>query len=148
MFGKRVLAAAALLASVALQAHAQDRALVDEEAYLKLQADFAAAYNAGDAAAMAAFFSENGIRITPNGIFQGRDAIQRDMQKAIELGVHDWSVERHVSRAEGELMFNAGEWKALIGDRTFHGYYSALVGREGGAVKILEETVNVASPRK
>ena len=97
---------------------------------------------------MAGFFSENAIRVTPNGIFQGRDAIRRDMEKAIELGVHDWSVERSLSRAQGDLMFNAGEWKALIGDQPFHGYYSALVGRESGAVKIIEETVNVASPRK
>jgi ketosteroid isomerase-like protein len=69
---------------------------VADEAYKKLQADFAEAYNRKDAATMAAFFSENGIRITPNGIFHSREAIQRDMQKAIDLGIHDYSVQRTV----------------------------------------------------
>jgi hypothetical protein len=35
----------------------------------KVQSDFAEAYNRKDIAAMAAFFSENGLRITPAGVF-------------------------------------------------------------------------------
>jgi hypothetical protein len=45
------------------------------------------------------------------------------------------------------LVFNAGEWKAKLGDgQQFRGYYSALLVREGDGVKIFEETVNVAAP--
>jgi ketosteroid isomerase-like protein len=146
MFQKLILISGVILMSVTIQTLAQESPLVTDEAYKKLQADFAEAYNRKDTATMAAFFSENGIRITPNGIFRGREAIQRDMQKAIELGIHDYSAQRTVSHAEGNLLFNAGEWKAKIGDQQFRGYYSALVTREGGEVKILEETVNVAGP--
>jgi ketosteroid isomerase-like protein len=111
-----------------------------------VQSEFTKAYNRKDVAAMAAFFSENGVRITPSGIFRGRDAIRREMQRVIELGLHDYSVQRVVSRSEGNMVFNAGEWKAKLGDQQPHGYYSALLVREGDEVKIFEETVNVSPP--
>jgi ketosteroid isomerase-like protein len=148
MFRKLTFICSVILSSAAIQAGAQESASVTDEAYKKLQADFADAYNRKDTATMAAFFSKNAIRITPNGIFRGRDAIERDMRKAIDLGIHDYSVQRTVSRAEGNLVFNAGEWTAKIGDQQLRGYYSALVTREDGEVRILEETVNVAAPAR
>ena len=110
--------------------------------------EFAEAYNRKDIAALAAFFSENGVRITPAGIFHGRDAIGRELQRVvIELGLHDYSVRRTVSRLEGGMVFNAGEWQAKLDDgQQFHGYYLAPLVREGDGVKIFEETVNVAVP--
>lgn len=126
---------------------AQDaRPAPDDAAILTMQKQFAEAYNRKDADAMANFFSTNGIRITPNGVFQGRDAIRGDLQNALELGLHEYSVRRTISRRAGNLVFDAGEWQAKLGDRPFHGYYSALVIDENGAVRILEETVNVAAP--
>jgi ketosteroid isomerase-like protein len=116
------------------------------ELFQKVQSEFAEAYNRKDVAAMAAFFSENGVRITPAGIFRGRDAIGHEMQRVIEMGLHDYSVRRTVSRLEGNMVFNAGEWQAKLGDQQFRGYYSALLVREGDGVKIFEETVNVATP--
>jgi ketosteroid isomerase-like protein len=116
------------------------------ELFQKVQSEFAEAYNRKDVAAMAAYFSENGVRITPTGIFRGRDAIGREMQRVIEMGLHDYSVRRTVSRLEGNMVFNAGEWQAKLGDQQLRGYYSALLVREGDGVKIFEETVNVAAP--
>jgi ketosteroid isomerase-like protein len=113
-----------------------------------MQSEFAEAYNRKDIAGMAALFSENGVRITPAGIFRGRDAIERELRRVVtELGLHDFSARRTVSRLEGGMVFNAGEWQAKLGDgQQFRGYYSALLVREGNAVKIFEETVNVAIP--
>lgn len=113
-----------------------------------MQADFAEAYNRKDVAAMAGFFRENAVRITPAGVFRGREAIGRELQRVvIDLGLHDYSVKRTVSRLEGGMVFNAGEWRATLGGgQQLHGYYSALLVREGDSVKIFEETVNVASP--
>lgn len=124
----------------------QDVPSAGGELYQKVQSEFAEAYNRKDVATMAGLFSENGVRITPSGIFRGRGAIRREMQRVIELGLHDYSVQRTVSRLEGDMVFNAGEWKAKLGDQSYHGYYSALLVREGDQVKILEETVNVAVP--
>jgi ketosteroid isomerase-like protein len=116
------------------------------ELFQKVQSEFAEACNRKDVAAMAAYFSENGVRITPTGIFRGRDAIGREMQRVIEMGLHDYCVRRTVSRLEGNMVFNAGEWQAKLGDQQLRGYYSALLVREGDGVKIFEETVNVAAP--
>jgi ketosteroid isomerase-like protein len=126
----------------------QDEPGAGGEIFEKVQSEFAEAYNRKDIAAMAAFFSENGVRITPAGVFRGRDAIGRELQRVvIDLGLYDYSVRRTVSRLEGNMVFNAGEWKAKLGDgQQFRGYYSALLVREGDGVKIFEETVNVAAP--
>ena len=126
----------------------QDEPAAGGELFEKMQSEFAEAHNRKDIAAMAAFFSENGVRITPAGIFHGRDAIGRELKRVvIDLGLHDYSVRRTVSRMQGGMVFNAGEWQAKLGDgQPFRGYYSALLVREGDGVKIFEETVNVAVP--
>ncbi len=126
----------------------QDEPAAGGELFEKMQSEFAEAHNRKDIAAMAAFFSENGVRITPAGIFHGRDAIRRELKRVvIDLGLHDYSVRRTVSRMQGGMVFNAGEWQAKLGDgQQFRGYYSALLVREGDGVKIFEETVNVAVP--
>jgi ketosteroid isomerase-like protein len=113
---------------------------------LYVQKHFAEAYNHKDVDAMAAAFTENGIRVTPSGIFQGRDAIRRNLQDALNMGLHDFTARRTISRLEGNFVFNAGEWQATLGDRPFHGYYTAILVREGNQAKIMEETVTVAAP--
>jgi ketosteroid isomerase-like protein len=122
-----------------------DEPSVGGEIFQSMQSQFAEAYNRGDVAGMAAFFSEDAVRITPDGIFRGREAIRAEMQRVIEMGLHDYSVRRTVSRLQGNMVFNAGEWQAKLGDRQLHGYYSALLVREGDGAKIFEETVNVAA---
>jgi ketosteroid isomerase-like protein len=112
----------------------------------EMQRHFAEAYNRGDAEAMAAAFTENAIRVTPSGIFQGHDAIRRSFQAALTLGLHDYTVKRTISRSEGGFIFNTGEWGAKLGDKPFHGYYTATVVRDGDRVRIMEETVTVAVP--
>jgi ketosteroid isomerase-like protein len=118
------------------------------ELFERMQADFAQAYNRKDLDAMANAFSENAVRITPAGIFHGREAIGRELKRVVvDLGLHDYSVKRMVSRLQGDMVFNAGEWKATLGDgKQYHGYYTALLVREGDGVKIFEETTNVAAP--
>ncbi len=124
----------------------QDGSASIEELYQDVQRRFADAYNHHDADAIAALFTENATRVTPNGIFQGRDAIRREIQLVLDMGLHDYSVRRTVSRREGDLVFDAGEWQAKLGNTQFHGYYSALLTRDGDQARIVEETVNVAAP--
>jgi ketosteroid isomerase-like protein len=77
-----------------------------------MQTEFADAYNRKDVPAMAAFFSENAVRISPAGIFRGREAIGRELQRvSVDLGLHDYSVKRTVSRLQGNMAFNAGDGK-------------------------------------
>jgi ketosteroid isomerase-like protein len=95
---------------------------------------------------MAAAFSEDAIRVTPSGIFRGRAAIRKNFEDALNMGLHDYTVQRSISRVEGNFVFNAGEWRAKLGDQPFHGYYTAILVRDGAQVKIMEETVAVAAP--
>jgi ketosteroid isomerase-like protein len=124
----------------------QSPPITDDEVFQQVQKQFAEAYNRKDVNAMAGLFTENGLRVTPSGIFSGRDAIRRNMQEAIEMGIHDYTVQRTVSRREGQFILNAGEWQAKVGDRAYRGFYSAILTTEGGQPKILEETVTVAAP--
>lgn len=138
---------ATVLLMLAIPCHAmaqEDRA--EDKAFAGIQERFAAAYNRGDADAMAAAFAENAIRVTPSGIFQGREAIRQSFQKALSMGLHDYSVRRTIARPNGASVFHAGEWQAKLGDQPFHGYYTAILVREGNEAKIMEETVTVAAP--
>ncbi|KWV48698.1 hypothetical protein AS156_16865 [Bradyrhizobium macuxiense] len=119
---------------------------LDDAAMTEMHKRLAEAYNRGDADTMADAFAENAIRVTPTGIAQGRDAIRRSFQDAVKMGLHDYSVQGLTSRSEGTFVFDAGTWQAKLGDRPFHGYYTSILTREGGQLKIMEETVNVAAP--
>jgi hypothetical protein len=47
-------------------------------------------------------------------------------------------VKRTISRQEGDMVFNAGEWRAKLSDgQQFRGYYSALLVREGERIENL-----------
>jgi hypothetical protein len=39
-----------------------------------------------------------------------------------------------------------GRKEAKLEDKSFHGYYTAILVREGDQAKIMEETVTVAAP--
>lgn len=152
----RAIAIAIILAALPMRAMGQDSKGQDRMGqdskggamFEKVQSDFAEAYNRKDLDAMAAAFAENAVRVTPSGTFIGRDAVRRSFQDALNLGLHDYSVNRMGSRAYGELVLNFGEWRAELGSAPLHGYYTAILGREGDQVKILEETVTVAAPGK
>lgn len=107
------------------------------------QQQFAEAYNRKDVNAMAMAFSVNAIRVTPSGVFRGRDEIRRGFQDALNLGLHDYTVQRIDSRAYGDFVFNVGEWQAKVGDQPLRGYYTSVLSREDDQTRILEETVTV-----
>jgi ketosteroid isomerase-like protein len=121
-------------------------AAADYQRCEELQDRFDEARVRRDAQAMAAVFAEDAVRVTPDGVFQGRDAIRRNLQGLVIAGLHDFTTERAVSRHEGDLLFDAGEWHAKLGDTPLHGYYSAVLSCGSGQPEILEETTNVAAP--
>jgi ketosteroid isomerase-like protein len=129
-----------LLALVPIQATSQESKVGDSFD----QQRFAEAYNRRDVEAMAMAFSADAIRVTPSGIFHGRKEIGQGFQDALNLGLHEYAVRRTDSRTYGDLVFNVGEWHAKVGEQPLRGYYTSVLGREGGQIKILEETVTVS----
>lgn len=142
---KKTISIGCLLLAIPNVASAQDK--VDEAMLAEMQKNFVAAYNRGDTEVMANTFTANAIRVTPSGIFQGRDAIRGSFQIAVTLGMHDYSVNRTISMSEGKYVFNIGTWQGKLGDHPFHGFYTAMVVREDGQAKIVQETVTVAAPQ-
>jgi len=90
---RMIVVVASSLAVLIGSAAAQEKQVTDDQ-YAELQKNFAEAYNRKDADAMAAAFAEDGIRVTPSGIFRGRDAIHRNLQDVLNMGLHDYTVPR------------------------------------------------------
>ena len=142
------LCGAALLC-VAIPAQAQHSdSSKDIPQCLDVQRKFVEARSRQDVDGMATLFAPDGIRVTPDGVFLGRDAIRRNLQALVTAGLHDFTARQTVSRLEGGLLFAAGEWQAKLGGREFHGYYSTLLSCDGPRPMMREETTNVATPAR
>ena len=61
-----------------------------------------------------------------------------NLQDVLNMGLHDYKVQRTISRSEGTFVFNAGEWQAKLGDQPLRGYYTAIIVRDGDRAKIME----------
>jgi len=107
---------------------------------------FVAARSREDVDGMAALFAKDAVRVTPDGVFLGRDAIRGNLQSLVTAGLHGFTTQRTVARLQGGVLLDAGEWHAMLGDRQLHGYYSALLSCDGSQPLMLEETTNVAPP--
>ena len=86
---RMIVVVACSLAVLSVGATAQDSWVTDDQ-YAEMQKNFAESNDRKDADAMAAVFADNGIRVTPSG----RDAIRRDSQNMLAIGLHDYSVHR------------------------------------------------------
>ena len=109
------------------------------------------ALDKNDAAAVAACFSENGILVTPDGTFFGREAIDKhqvDEFKQVQLSNNLAPVDNdspHIIGTAGNEMWATGKWSATVkgqnfGPVTAKGYWSVI--REGDDWKIRMLTWN------
>ncbi len=138
---------ASLFLGMATSAVAQQNASqTDQQAAREIHAEFAAAFNRQDAAGVAALFSEDGVRVTPQGIIQGRAAIQKDADKRFQARFRDLSVTPLIVRASSASIWEAGEWTMKIGDQPVRGYFAMTLVRDGDNFKIRDDTFNIAPP--
>ena len=124
----------------------QNVSQADQQAAREVHMQFATAFNRKDAAAVAALFSEDGIRVTPQGILQGRDAIQKDSDKRFQSRFHDLSITPLIIRGLSDAVWEAGEWTMKIGDQPIRGYFAMTLVREGNSFKIRDDSFNVVPP--
>jgi len=116
------------------------------QAVQEVSRQYLAAYNQQDAAAIASLFAEGGVRITPYGIIQGREAIRSHFENAFKAGSHDVSDVIRVFRASGNTVWEAGSYTVKVGQRYRRGYFATTFVREGGGFKIRDVVVNFAPP--
>jgi uncharacterized protein (TIGR02246 family) len=101
------------------------------------------AYNKNDAAAAAALFTEDAILVAPDGMFSGRQVIEKRYEDTFQR----WPItdfngrrERRHLNAIDNAVWSAGQWASTFQSQTgpvfAWGYWSAIYVREGDAWKI------------
>ena len=111
------------------------------------------AYNKNDAAAVAAFFTEDALLVEPEGMFSGRQNIERryaDTFQRSPIISFNCSFERNYLNAIDNAVWGAGQWTGTFQSQTgsvfAFGYWSAIFVREGDAWKIRVWTINQKPP--
>jgi uncharacterized protein (TIGR02246 family) len=152
---KTRLLAIAFLVSIALPAFSEtpDPKLV--QAVERIDKKFVDAQDKGDAAALAALFSDNAVMVTNTGPLNGRKAIEEYYANAFKTtqfsnatSVIDPDSPRSIRATE---MWVTGSWSVTAkganwGPMEIKGFWGSIKILEGSTWKILMETWNIAPP--
>jgi uncharacterized protein (TIGR02246 family) len=99
------------------------------------------AFNKNDASAVAAFFAEDGVLVAPDGMFYGRQAIEKRYADTFQRWpITTFSSQRSQLNAIDNAVWTVGEWWSTLqsetGPKFEGGYWSAIYVREGTGWKI------------
>ena len=105
------------------------------------------AFNKNDASAIAALFTEDGILVVSDGMFSGRQAIEKRYADLFERWpITTFSGQRCQLNAIDNAVWSVGEWWSTIqsetGPKFEGGYWSAIYIHEGNDWKIRLLTVS------
>src|SRR5438046_181009 len=114
---------------------------------------YAEAYNRKDAAAVAALFADDAVRVTDRGIIQGREAIQKSTEAGFEAGGHDLRIRYHVTHIDGNTGWSVAEVDFSVRGKDgsvspMHAFATSVWVRDGGAWKIKGQSIVNAPPPK
>lgn len=129
-----------------------DTSAADLQAINALSDQWIVAFNQGDAAAVAAFYTEEGKRIPPNQpMVVGKESIQDWIQTSLDLGIGDLQVTVTEISIDGDMAYIIGSYTLTIqpddGDATSDsGNYVELLKRENGTWKIITDIFNSNMP--
>ena len=143
-----LLALVALAISFALATFAQQKDTVNRQIAQQIRAaakKYDEAFNKNDAVAMAALFTDDGVQVAPDGVYYGREAIQK---RYAEMVFQQWHCNNHLNTVDhvivvGNEAYWVGEWSCDCGGNQVKGYISNVAVRKGDAWKIRISTLNV-----
>ena len=110
---------------------------------------FTAAFDKGDAAGVAAFYTEGGQLLPPNaGVVEGREAIQAFWQGAMDMGIASAKLETLEVEGHGDTAIAVGKYKlyASDGQKLDAGKYIVVWKQEGGQWKLHRDIFNSSKP--
>ena len=112
---------------------------IDDFGALSLKLD--EAFNKNDASAVAALFTKDGVLVAPDGMFSGRQAIEKRYADTFRRWpITTFSSQRYQLNAIDNAVWAVGEWWSTLqsetGPKFVGGYWSAIYIREGNAWKI------------
>ena len=114
----------------------------------KMAAEWAAAYNAKDAAKLTAFYTEDAVYMPPNApIAKGRAAIEANFKKELMQGYTNLQLMPMESAISGSQAYEAGTATVTApGGRKENGKYLVVFKQVGGAWKIAYDINNPDQP--
>lgn len=146
-------AALALVLAIATPAFAQEQAASapDRQAITDLAKRHDEALNRKDAAAAASVFTDDALVLPPGPLLVGREAIQKDMEKGISVGLADHATTVDQIHVAGDIAWTTGTWSATgpgpaNSRRELRGNYSTVEQRDGGGWKVRSLTWNLIMP--
>jgi uncharacterized protein (TIGR02246 family) len=155
-----VVALVGLAISFALPTFAQQKDTVDPQTIEQIDAlakKFDEAFNNGDAAALAALYTEDAVFVTPEGLVYGREAIEKYWADTFQQGHFSNHLNKadqyspHMIGTAGDEVWRTGEWSFTVQGKSgdpinLKGYWSAINVREGDTWKTRMLTYNVTPP--
>ena len=115
----------------------------------KSVADFDSALRSKDVAKSASVFTEDAVRVTPQGPMVGRSAIEKNLTEVFKVYNHDSSKVNQVMVING-MIFANGSWGGKIqgpnGLNPIKGYWSNTWVRDGGTWKMRMDAFNQTQP--
>ena len=124
----RLLAAlTGLVISFAVPTFAQQKDTGDTKILQQIRAlaiEYANAFNRHDAAAVAAFFTEDAVLVTDKGPIYGREAIEKhfaDLFQNLHFSNHIDKADQyspHIIGTAGDEMWSNGEWSLTLQEKT------------------------------
>jgi uncharacterized protein (TIGR02246 family) len=108
------------------------------------------AYNKNDATAYAAFFTEDAVQVTPEGMIYGREAIEKKHADLFQQWhPTDHVVKVHQVNAIGDEAWKIGEWSCTLqtpgGPYPIKGYFASIHVRVDGTWKERMTCYNMAT---
>ena len=140
-----------LLTALAMPAAAQQ--LSEQEARKAIQSIVDTWVNAAqkkDAATIASLYTEKSIRVTPDGVLNGRAAIQQNLEEGLKV-FSNISIKLDQVRVLGnDAIETNGTWSGVLqspnGPVPVNGYWGATDIRDGGTWKADLDVYNMATP--
>src|SRR5271165_1048466 len=143
-----LLAVVGLATSFALPTFAQQKDTADPQIAQQIRAaakKYDEAFSKNDAPAMAALFTDDAVQVAPDGVYYGREAIEK---RYAEMAFQQWHCNNHLVRVDqliavGNDVCWIGEWTCDCDGNQVKGYLSSVAVRDGDAWKIRISTLSV-----
>jgi uncharacterized protein (TIGR02246 family) len=133
---------------ISLPACAQDAKKTADDFATK----WVAAYDAGDATALAALFTKEGVFNAPSGaVLKGREAIEKALAGRIKAGWTKETITTNDAGTAGTAVWAAGEYSLLgsgeVAGKQTGGHFGWVLVREGDEWHAAMLTANVTPPK-
>jgi len=141
---------ALLMVCLAIPAAAQQRSEQQVRAAIeRLLETWDTAANRKDAAAVAALYTEDAMRVTPRGISYGRAAIEKDLAETFKA-TSNFADKVEKVQVVGEVALVTATWSARVqskdGPIQARGFWGGVYVRDGDAWKTRLAIINSALP--